>query len=81
MNIQQLRQYRIFGLALFDLVTSFVGLILIFLFAWKMSFSNLNPLIFILFAIILTIPVGIAFHVVFGVNTSLNYQLGLSNKP
>ena len=74
------RNYRIFGMAIFDLVLAMVGLVLVFLLArWK-HFPNLKVWPFVLAGILLTIPVGIVFHIIFGTNTHLNYQLGLSNK-
>jgi len=81
MSIQELRSHKIFGLAVFDLVLSFVGVILIFLLTWRIYFRNLDWWRFVIAAIVVTIPIGIVFHVLFGVNTQLNYQLGLSNKP
>lgn len=77
----KIRDFRIFGIAVFDLVASFIGMIIIFLLArWK-HFPNLNIWPFILYAILLAIPIGIFFHVIFGTNTTLNYRLGLSNIP
>ena len=75
------RSYKIFGLSAFDLIASLIGMIIIFFIAYKIYFHNLDLWKFILAAVILTIPVGILFHVIFGVNTTLNYKLGLSNKP
>jgi len=77
----EIRKYRFMGIAIFDLVSSFIGVIIIFLLVWRLRFRNLNPLIFILAAILLTIPIGIFFHVIFGINTTLNNRLGLSNAP
>jgi hypothetical protein len=77
--IQELRKYRIGGIALFDLILSFVGMILLFLICWYVWFRNLHWWVFVLAAIILTIPTGILFHVIFGSNTTLNNKLGLSN--
>lgn len=79
--ISKLRQYRIFGLSIFDIITSIIGMILLFLILWKCHFKNLNPFTFIIAGIILVIPFGIIIHIIFGVNTQLNYKLGLSNKP
>lgn len=76
-----IRKYRIFGLAIFDLVTAMLGMIIIFLLAkWK-HFPNLSIWPFIIAGALLAIPIGVAFHIIFGVNTKLNYDLGLSNKP
>lgn len=76
-----LRSHRLFGIALFDLILSMIGMIFLFLLAWKFYFPNLDWKRFIIAAILLTIPVGITFHVLFGINTKLNSELGLSNKP
>jgi hypothetical protein len=75
------KNYKIFGLSVFDIVSSMIGLAVIFVIAQQVWFKNLNIWHFILAGIILAIPVGIVFHVIFGVNTTLNYRLGLSNKP
>jgi len=78
--IAELRKYRIYGIALFDLVFGIIGMILLFLLLRKIYFPNLSYGPFVLWAIILTIPIGIFFHVFFGVNTALNSYLKLSNK-
>ena len=82
MTIQELRQkYKIFGLAAFDLILSFIGTILLFIFLRYMYFKDLYVVNFIIAGILLTLPLAIFFHILFGVNTQLNYVLGLSNKP
>lgn len=81
MSLDTLRSHKIFGIAIFDLTLSVIGMIIIFTAAWYFSFKNLELWKFILAAILLTIPVGIVFHIIFGVNTFLNYKLGLSNIP
>lgn len=81
MSIEDLRSHKIFGLAIFDLSMSFIGMIAIFMIAWRVHFRNLDWWKFLIAAILVTIPIGITFHVLFGTNTTLNYRLGLSNKP
>ena len=81
MSIKDLRSHKIFGLAIFDLSISFVFIISLFMISWKSHFPNLNWRNFFITAILVTIPIGIVFHVLFGVNTQLNYTIGLSNKP
>ena len=81
MNIQELRQHRIMGISVFDLTTSLLGMIILFLIVWKWHFNKLKPITFIIAAILLAIPFGIIIHIIFGVNTSLNYKLGLSYNP
>lgn len=77
----EIRKYKIFGLSIFDIVLGIIGMIIIFLIMWKWHFSQLNHWNFVFAAILLTIPVGIVFHIIFGVNTTLNAYLGLSGKP
>ena len=77
----EIRKYNLFSLSIFDIVSAVIGMILLFLVIWKLYFNQLNIWNFIIAAIILTIPVGIVFHIIFGINSTLNYKLGLSNKP
>lgn len=81
MTIAELRSHKIFGLAIFDLTMSFIGIIALFMIARQYHFKKLNWWKFLVAAIIVTIPLSITFHVLFGVNTQLNFLLGLSNKP
>ena len=80
-SIVSLRKHRVFGIAIFDLVSSFIGIIITFLIVWRLRFQNISPLNFVIAGILLTIPIGIFFHIIFGVNTRLNSLLGLSNPP
>lgn len=81
MSLQDIRSHRVFNIAIFDLVLSVVGTVIVFLFAWWKWFPKLHWWKFVIAGVLLTIPLGIFFHVIFGVNTQLNYTLGLSNKP
>lgn len=81
MNISELRKPKLFGLAIFDIAVGIIGLIILFIAMWKWHFPELNPRHFVIAAILLAIPIGIVFHVIFGVNTSLNARLGLSEMP
>ena len=72
MSLQDLRSHKIFGLAIFDLVTALIGTIILFIIAWKVHFHKLDWWKFLIAAVILTIPIGIVFHVLFGTNTKLN---------
>ena len=81
MTIVSLRKYKLFGMTLFDLIIALVGMIIIFLIMWYWHFRQLKWWNFVIAAILLTIPTGIVFHVIFGVNTELNSKLGLSGKP
>lgn len=79
--LQEIRSYKIFGLAIFDLVTSFAGFIVIFIICWKFHFPKLKWWRFLFAAIVITMPLSIFFHILFGVNTQFNYILGLSYQP
>jgi hypothetical protein len=81
MNVAELRSHRIGGIALFDLVTGAIGSVLLLLIARYFFFKELRMMNFVLAGILLTIPIGIAFHILTGRNTMLNYKLGLSYKP
>ena len=81
MSIQELRKYRILGLSIFDLTSSIIGMIILFLILWKWHFKKLKYSNFVIAASLLAIPFGIVIHIIFGVNTTLNYKLGLSYKP
>ena len=76
-----IRKYRLFNIAIFDVVASIIGIIIIFIIAKNKYYKNLQTKNFILAALVVTFPLAIFFHIIFGVNTQLNYELGLSNKP
>lgn len=71
--LDYLRSFRLGGIALFDLITAFAGMIFLAYVIHKVWFpkSNLKMLIFV--AILLTIPVGMIFHWLFGVKTKLHF--------
>ena len=81
MSIATLREHRISGIAIFDLVGSFALIIIIALILRNKYWPNLKSSDFILAAIIITLPISIFAHMLFGINTTLNYKLGLSDKP
>ena len=81
MSLKQLRSYRILNIAMFDVVTSIVFLAFIFIVAQRHYYPKLDWKKFIIAAVLLAIPIGIVFHILFGVNTQLNYIMGLSDKP
>ena len=71
MGIKELRSWRIGGLAIFDIVAAIVGMILI---ADYLKISKFN-------AALLAVPIGVVVHALFGIKTTLNYKLGISDKP
>jgi hypothetical protein len=80
-SINDLRKYRIFGIALFDLLSSIIGLVIIFIIFKQIHYPELDYYPFIIAGALLAIPLGLIIHVIFGTNTTLNYMLGLSNNP
>ena len=81
MSLQTLRSFKIFGLSIFDIILSIIGIDILFVLARNHFFITLPVKNFIIAGIFLAIPIGITFHILFGKNTTLNYQLGLSYKP
>ena len=77
MILQQLRSYRIYGIALFDLFTAVIG---IFMFTYIVS-STLTYSQRLLWSVVFVIPVGVATHFILGIPTTLNYYLGISRLP
>ena len=80
-SITELRKPRIVGISIFDLVSAIIGSVLIFVLFWYIHFREKSVLPFIVAGALLSVPIGIVFHVIFGSNTTLNHALGLSNKP
>jgi hypothetical protein len=70
-TLSDLRRPRIFGIALFDLILSLIVVELLFRIIFKMKWIGL----------LLTIPIAILVHYLFNIPTTLNYYLGLSDKP
>lgn len=81
MDLASIRKHRIYDIALFDLISATILSVAIMLIIHRLYFNNMNNTYFILFGIIITIPVGIVIHKIFKINTTLNYKLGLSDKP
>ena len=75
-TIDQLRQYRIAEMAIFDWVTSLLGAIIIGYYLLK-----LRSIIHWIVWIIIWILFGIIVHLLFGVDTMLGYYLGINKKP
>jgi hypothetical protein len=77
MSIASLRRYKILGLAAFDLISGIIGMVALFLLS-KWYYGNKAPWWnYAISALIVTIPIGIAIHVLFGVSTALNRYIGL----
>jgi hypothetical protein len=81
MSLQNLRSYR-FGsisIAYFDLISSVLGMILLFVVMKVVWFKDSNNMLaFIVAGALLAVPFGIIMHVLFGQKTPLNTFLRLS---
>lgn len=71
------RSFRIFNIALFDLISSIIGLF--YFFRW--TFPR-RPISFAWsWTILLVLPLSVLSHLVFGIPTMFNFYLGLSSPP
>ena len=82
-SLTELRTCRIFGLAIIDFVASVIGVLAVLLIAkyFHENLKDLHIVNFVFISFVLALPIAIASHILFGVNTALNYKLGLSQKP
>jgi glycopeptide antibiotics resistance protein len=79
--MDNIRDYRIFGVAIFDLVLASIGVVLLML-IFRQTFRPKSPALpYILAGLVVVIPIGIFVHAAFDVKTHLNWKLGLSAKP
>jgi hypothetical protein len=69
--IKKLREPRIIGIALFDLLLAIIITAYIFC---KLGYDYK-------LGIILSVPIGIIIHYIFNIKTTLNYYLSISEKP
>ncbi len=87
--IQNLRQYRIFNMAIFDLFLTLVAAWIIHYLLWiypldmkdnnkrtKWQYISSLILIFIMF-----IGIGVIFHRIFGIKSALSAYLGFNDMP
>jgi hypothetical protein len=69
--IEDLRQYRIAKMAIFDWVMTVVGALII------AGIFKLNALIVLIILLVASIPI----HMAAGIKTNTNYYLGLDDEP
>ncbi len=81
MILQELRRPRVCGLVVFDTLLALIGLVVILTIAWKVHFRKLPYMNFVIVSFLILFPLAIFSHILVGVNTTLNYNLGLSDKP
>lgn len=75
--ITYLRSFRIFQIAIFDLITAFFGL----LFFLKLILKNKPQSFYISWTIVLFFPISVLSHILVNQPTMLNFYLGLSKRP
>lgn len=72
MSLEELRSYRIQEIAIFDVIIAILAIEII-LYLMQVHATGLS--------ILLVFPLGIITHYILGIDTTLNYKLGLSDKP
>lgn len=80
-SLVKLRSVKFVGLAVFDLVSAFLGMMIAVLLAKRYHYPDLPMAPFVWAALVITLPVGVLIHILFGTNTTLNYRLGVSRRP
>jgi hypothetical protein len=89
-TIDNLRSFKVtpINIALFDLVLALLGTGLIFVLVAVIynKITKTTPpdniyLILFFLGFFLAIPIGVISHKIFGINTALNYKLGISDAP
>jgi hypothetical protein len=77
MNLQYIRSFRVFNIALFDLIGTFIGLYV--LLTWLLP--SRPTFFYISWVLVGALPLSVLSHYLFNIPTQLNYNLGLSEKP
>lgn len=87
--VEELRKYRIFKMALFDYIATFIGAFIVHLYIWKNPIytkdaskrTYLQYFISLLFIYITAIGLGVVVHYIFGVQSTLSGYLGINDMP
>lgn len=88
-TVEELRQYRIFGLAILDLSFGFLGAFIVHLLLWtypldvkeKEKRTVIQYLSSLLLIFITVVGIGVIVHRLVGVKSTLSSYLGLSSLP
>ena len=72
-SLEKIRSVRLFGLAVFDVVTAYVGVYLLAKHGIGMGHERA-----VTFSWIFTFPLGVIVHWALGIDTKINRKLGLS---
>ena len=87
--VEDLRKYRIYKMAIFDYVLTFIGAFILHIYMWKNPIYTKDPSkrtyfqyfisLFIIF--ITAVGLGIIFHYFFGIQSVLAGYLGINDMP
>ena len=76
-SLQCIRSFRIFQIAMFDLVLAFLGLY----YAFRWGFPQRPKHFYLSWTVLLVLPVSVLSHYLLSIHTMYNYYLGLSPLP
>ena len=86
MDITELRKYKFFNMAIFDLVGTFIIIWFIHLYMWmnipnenKKNRNYIQYFLSLLLLFITGLGIGLIFHYMFKINSALSRYLGLLN--
>ena len=79
--ITKLRSHRLFDIALFDVIGSILGIMIIIAIAQNHFRGSYHWKESLIAGLICALPLGIFFHAITGTNSMLNYILNLSEMP
>ena len=86
MSIEDLRKYKIYKMAIFDLVMTFLFMFFIHLYMWrnipdnqKKNRNYIQYIVSLILLLITSLGLGVIMHYITGVNSALSTYLGLNN--
>jgi hypothetical protein len=90
-SVAQLRQSRIFNMAIFDLVLTFIGAFITHLLMWlyPLDINAINQekrtflqyIISLVFIFLTFVGIGVIIHRIFGIKSALSAYLGFNSVP
>lgn len=87
MTIDDLRKPKIFKMAIFDLVGTFIIALIVHLSLWlydkpkEKKRNIMHYMISLMIIFIMFLGIGIIFHKIFGIKSALSAHLGLNDDP
>lgn len=88
-SIEELRRPKIYNMAAFDLIGTFVGAVIVHLLLWiyplnmkdKEKRTALQYVTSLLLIFIMFLGLGVIFHRIFGIQSALSAYLGFNDMP